>query len=119
MKKSYLAIIIIIICTIFTSLGQLFLKFGANKLELAFVPIITNIPLIIGCALYGIGAIIMVFALKHGDLSLIYPFLSLSFIWVALLSLIFLGEHLVFMQWLGIIIIILGVIFVARGAKSA
>jgi len=118
-KRLSSAIITVILCTVFTSLGQLFLKFGANNLELSFISLITNMSLILGCVFYGTGAIILVLALKHGDLSLIYPFISLSFIWVSLLSIIFLGESLVLLQWLGILIIISGVSFVSWGARSA
>lgn len=118
-KKLSSAIILVLFCTIFTSLGQLLLKFGADRLEPSLIALITNFFLILGCIFYGIGAIIMVLALKHGDLSLVYPFFGLSFIWVALLSLIFLGESLALLQWIGIVIIIIGVSFVGWGAKSA
>lgn len=118
-KKLSSAIVIVIFCTIFTSLAQLFLKFGADKLELSFVGLITNLFLILGCVFYGIGAIILVLALKYGDLSVVYPFISLSFIWVALLSMIFLRESLALLQWVGILIIITGVSFVSWGAKHA
>ena len=107
------------LCTVFISSAQLFLKLGADRIEPSFVLIITNVSIIIGFVLYAIGALVLVSALKHGDLSVVYPFLSLSFIWVALLSLIFLGEILLLMQWLGIFIIIIGVFFVGWGAKSA
>lgn len=118
-KKLSSVILIVLLCTIFTSLGQLFLKFGANKLELSLLGLITNFFLILGIIFYGVGAIIFVLALKHGDLSMVYPFISLSFIWVALLSLMFLGESLVLLQWIGIFIIIIGVSSVGWGGKSA
>jgi drug/metabolite transporter (DMT)-like permease len=113
------AILLIILCTIFTSLGQLFLKFGANRLVLSIPGILADWQLLLGCFFYAIGAIIMILALRKGDLSLIYPFVSLSFIWVALLSLIFLGESIMILQWLGIAIIISGVSLVGWGAKRA
>ncbi|MBW2990852.1 EamA family transporter [Candidatus Woesearchaeota archaeon] len=109
----------VILCTLITSFAQLLLKLGVDKFEPSFVGIITNSFLILGLLLYVGGAIIFVLALKHGDLSIIYPFISLSFIWVALLSLIFLGESIVLLQWLGIVIIIAGVSFIGWGAKSA
>ena len=118
-KKLNSTISLALICTIFISFGQLFLKLGADQLEFYFISLITNLSLIIGCVLYGIGAIIMMLALKYGDLSTIYPFFGLSFVWVALLSLIFLGESLALLQWFGIFIIIIGVSFVGWGAKSA
>lgn len=118
-KKLTSAIILAFVCTIFISFAQLFLKLGADRIEPSFVLIITNASLIIGFVLYALGALVLVSALKHGDLSVVYPFLSLSFIWVALLSLIFLGETLLLMQWFGIFLVIIGVSFVGWGAKSA
>jgi drug/metabolite transporter (DMT)-like permease len=118
-KKLGLAIILVIICTIFSSAGQLLMKFGVNKLELNLLGLITNFNLILGLIFYVLGAIIMLFAFKQADLSSIYPFFSLSYIWVALLSSLFLGESLIIIQWLGVLSIILGVYFVGRGAEHA
>jgi drug/metabolite transporter (DMT)-like permease len=118
-KKLGLAIILVIICTIFSSAAQLLMKFGVNKLELNLLGLITNFNLILGLIFYVLGAIIMLFAFKQAELSSIYPFFSLSYIWVALLSSLFLGESLIIIQWLGVLSIILGVYFVGRGAERA
>jgi uncharacterized membrane protein len=118
-KKINRAIILVISCTVFTAIAQIFLKFGANNLKLSFFGLITNMPLIAGLVLYALGAVLLIFALKQGELSLLYPFLSLSYIWVPLLSLIFLGEKLVFLQWIGIFTILIGVSFIRRGVSRA
>lgn len=117
-KKLKSAIILVFVGTLFVSCAQLFLKFGADKFEASFISLI-NLPLVLGIIFYGIGAIIMILALKHGDLSIVYPFFGLSFVWVSLLSLIFLAEILALSQWLGILIIITGVSFVGWGANHA
>ncbi len=113
------AVMLVVTSTIFTALAQLFLKFGANNLELSFSSLITNYVLIIGLCLYAIGSVFLLFALKKGQLSFLYPFLSLSYVWVPILSLIFLGEKLVLLQWLGIATIIVGGSFIRRGAAHA
>ena len=118
-KKLKYAVIIVLICTLFVSSAQLFLKFGANKFEASFFVSLINLPLIIGVILYCLGAVLMVLALKYGDLSVVYPFFGLSFVWVALLSLIFLAESLALLQWIGILVILTGVSFVGWGAKHA
>ena len=117
-KKLKYAILLVFAGTLFVSSAQLFLKFGANKFETSFISLI-NLPLIIGVLFYGIGAIIMILALKYGDLSMVYPFFGLSFIWVSLLSLIFLAESLALLQWIGIFVILTGLSFVGWGAKHA
>lgn len=113
------AIFLMITCTIFTSLAQLFLKSGVSRIQLTFIGMITNWVLILGVVFYGLGALIMIFALKQGELSLLYPFLSLSYVWVPILSIFVVHESLVLMQWLGIAMIILGSFFMRRGATYA
>ncbi|MBW2985611.1 EamA family transporter [Candidatus Woesearchaeota archaeon] len=112
------AIILIVFCTIFTSVGQLLWKFGANRLQLDFFSLITNYPLILGFVSYAIGTVLLLSALKLGDLSVLYPFISLSFIWVSMLSLTFLGEIMTSLKWIAIILIIMGVSLIGLGGKS-
>jgi drug/metabolite transporter (DMT)-like permease len=109
------SIALMVVCTIFTSLGQLFLKLGANKLQFSLQGIFFNLPLIAGIIFYAIGAVLLIYSLKKANLSFIYPFVSLSFIWVSLLSYFFLNESLSFIQLLGIPCIILGVSLIGGG----
>jgi len=118
-KKIKYTVALVILTTIFTAVGQLLLKLGANNLRLSFPSLITNYPLLGGLAIYLVGGVVMIFALKQADLSVIYPFFSLSFIWVALISVFILGETIVLAHALGIAVIISGVYFVGRGAKHA
>ena len=117
-KKTDSGIVLILVCTIFTSLAQLFLKFGANNFESSFSGLVTNPFLILGLLLYGVGGLLLIYALKHGELSTLYPFFSLSYVWVPILALIFLDEHMVFLQWSGIVILIIGLSFIRRGVSS-
>jgi uncharacterized membrane protein len=115
-KKLTYVVALAIVCTLFTAFGQLFQKMGVDELELSLPGIITNIPLIAGVLLYIIGGVVMIYALKQAELSVVYPFFSLSFIWVAILSVVMLKESIVFLHGLGILVIISGVCFVGRGA---
>jgi uncharacterized membrane protein len=56
-------------------------------------------------------------ALKGGDLSVLYPFVALAYIWVSLLSVKFLGEKMNKFKWLGIALIIIGVSFIGIGSN--
>ena len=107
------SIFLMIFVTILISVAQLFYKIGANRLEFDFVNIITNYPLIIGIMLYGIGAVLFVIALKGGEVSVLYPMLATSYIWVSLLSKYFLNEELNLFKWLGIIFIFAGVCLIS------
>ena len=64
--------------------------------------------------LYGSSALLFVWALKHGKLSVLYPLIGTSYIWVSLFATRFLGESLSVFQWLGIVLIVSGIALVAR-----
>ncbi len=117
MQNKNLAIILVIIFTIFSALAQLLWKYSTESLSLSIKGTILNTFLVLGFVTYAIGSVIFILALKKGELSMVFPFISLSFIWVALLSIIFLGETIAITGWIGIILIILGVSFVNRGSK--
>ena len=53
-------------------------------------------------------------ALRQMDLSVAYPFMSLSFVLVLFASAIFLGEALTFSKMLGVLIIMIGLVIGVR-----
>jgi multidrug transporter EmrE-like cation transporter len=112
------AIWLMVLTTIFTSIAQVLYKLGANKLQFNLISIITNIPLIAGMALYILGAVIMIIALKGGEVSALYPVIATSYIWVSLLSMYFFNESLNLLRWTGIFIIIAGIISISIGSKQ-
>ena len=63
-----------------TAAGQLLFKFGLNRLVLTPIEMIMNYPLILGFLFYGLGAVLLIIALKYGELSVLYPVISLSFV---------------------------------------
>jgi multidrug transporter EmrE-like cation transporter len=71
--------------------------------------IVTNLNLFLGYAMYGINTILMALALKGRELSRLYPIIALTYVWVTLLSLVVLHEHLNFFRVAGIAFIVVGV----------
>lgn len=112
------AIFLVAFCTLLTAGGQLLFKLGLNRFEMSFFGLITNYPLILGFIFYGLGAVLLVIALKYGELSVLYPVVALSFVWVAILSSTFLGESIGGVKIMGIVGIIIGVSLIGRGAKK-
>lgn len=88
------SLLMILAFTLLSAAAQVLLKFGTVQLKLhpTLVGLLTNFPLIGGMALYGVGAALMVLALRHGELSVLYPLISLSYVWVAILSVLIFGE---------------------------
>lgn len=114
-KNNKIAIILVMICTIFTSAGQILMKIGTERTG-SIIEIITNIPLILGFVSYGIGAVLLIISLKYGELSLVYPFIALSFIWVSIASIYLFNEHVSLLNWGGLTAIILGVSMIGYGS---
>jgi multidrug transporter EmrE-like cation transporter len=108
-------IALVIVCTLLTSTGQIFLKLSSGSL-VSFVSIFSNYYLWIGMAFYGLGALLLIIALKHGELSVLYPFIALSFVWVTILSIVLFHEHVSFHNWLGIASILAGVSCIGYGS---
>ena len=101
-------------CTLFTSIAQVFYKIGALRLP----EIITNYHILIGLILYGIGALILVTAFKFGEVTLLYPIIATSYIWVSILSWIVFSETIRVFKWFGIAFIIAGITVIALGSKK-
>ncbi len=118
METKIWAIELIILCTIFTSIAQIFYKRGSADLSFDIMSWITNIPLIIGWLLYILGAIIMIIAFKGGEVSVLYPIIATSYIWVCLMSAYFFNETFTIFKIVGVLIIIIGIILISRGSKE-
>lgn len=112
-----LAIISVMLATLLTATGQFLFKIGTTNLVFSW-DIIQNWYLIGGFAIYGISAAILVVSLKYGELSVLYPIISLSFVWVNIISFEFLGEQLNTFKWAGVSLIILGVSLIGFGSKN-
>jgi drug/metabolite transporter (DMT)-like permease len=103
--------------------GQTVLKLGVSQpgaLDatanlFSLVGLIVRSPLVLlGLLLYGIGALAWIAVLARLDLSMAYPFLALNFVLITLVSRLVLGEHVPAMRWLGILVIVSGILLVAR-----
>ncbi len=114
MVTPFWTIILVLITAFLAAVGQLLFKLGAVLVSSDIWSWILNWRLIIGLVLYGMGFILVVVALKRGNLSIVYPLLATSYIWVAILSIRFLGESFAVTQWIGIALIIGGIGLIVR-----
>ena len=115
MKTKLWALGLMVLCTLFTSSAQLFYKAGADKLEFNFMSMISNWSILIGLLLYGFGAVLLIIALKGGSLTVLYPIIASSYIWVALGSDYFFGETINISKWAGVMLITTGIIIINLG----
>jgi len=116
MSTELWAIGLVISATLVGSFGPILLKKASSKKLSSISSLMKNYHLFGGVALYAVGTILFIPALKGGDLSILYPFVALTYIWVSLLSVKFLGEKMNKVKWSGIALIIIGVSFIGLGS---
>jgi undecaprenyl phosphate-alpha-L-ara4N flippase subunit ArnE len=122
LKKNAKGIILMLISALSLSVGQLLWKlanvstlvaeingFGSLvKIFLALLP---------GFIIYALGALVMTIALGYGELSVLQPINSMSYVFALILSALFLTEHISWVTVIGIFVIIAGVITIGGSSK--
>src|ERR1051325_10022297 len=98
------------------SFGAAFLKAGAHRFQWSVRGLLTNWRLAAGVSAYLISTVFFVLGLKRGELSVLYPMVSLGYIWTLLWSRLFFGEPLTRTKFVGLGLILLGVFFVGLGS---
>ena len=68
--------------------------------------------------LYAVSTVLLVLALRDGELSVLYPIISMTYVWVLLLSVLIFNESLNLFKILGISVIVFGVSFLGRKDKK-
>ncbi|MEA3254569.1 MAG: EamA family transporter [Candidatus Altiarchaeota archaeon] len=116
MKTQLWAIGLVLVATVIGAFGSLYFKLGSEKVSRDIRKLVTNYKLITGFILYGISSILYVIGLTGGELSVLYPTVATSYIWVCLLSVKYLKEEMNPWKWAGLALIVLGVGLVGLGS---
>ena len=109
------SMLLVFAASIIGSFGAVFLKMGAARLDgsvLSFV----NSRLVLGVTLFLGSSVFYAFGIKGGELSVLYPMVSLGYIWTLLWSRLFFNEPFTRNKFLGLGLILLGVFFVGLGS---
>lgn len=119
MSTKLWAALLVLFTTLLTSSAQILYKKASAALTLNPIGIITNYYLIGGMLLYIIGGALIIISFRGGEVSVLYPIIATSYIWVSILSMIFLNEEMNVLKWAGIISIIFGIIAIGYGSKDS
>ncbi len=126
MKPQRSAIVLVLLCTFIGAAAQILMKTGGNGLsaysaaEIVRQPalLLRNLPLIGGYALYGLSTVLMVLALRRGQLSVLYPIISLTYVWVMILSTFVFNEQLNAWKIAGVMSIVAGVGVMGKSGQT-
>lgn len=109
--------------TILGAAAQILIKSGAGALGPhaslldTAIGLITIPSLFFGYALYGLYTVVLILALRRGELSVLYPVIALTFVWVTIASVVVFHEQMNAAKLAGIAIIMAGVAVLGRGGK--
>ncbi len=122
MPKQRKPIYLVVCCSILGTAAQILFKlFTLHKGEatLTLLQTITDPLLLLGLISYGLSFVLLTLALKDGELSTIYPFLGLTFVWVTIFSpLLIPKETYSLIKFAGVVIILLGVTLTGIGGNK-
>lgn len=109
--------VLIFIPIILAALGQLILKIGMNKLgQFNLIKTFTHPTVILGLFFYGLSLILWLLVLSKEKLSFVYPLVAFSYVVTVFLSKIILKEPVPNLRWLGLAVIVIGILIVAKSA---
>jgi multidrug transporter EmrE-like cation transporter len=130
-RSSRQSVYLVLGCTVFAAAAQVMMKFGAGHPMPALHPgqfstwiqfgrsLLSDWQLLAGYALHACNAMLLVLALRDGELSMLYPIIALTYVWVNLLSMYFFGDQMNFWKGFGIALVIGGVAMLGRASARA
>jgi drug/metabolite transporter (DMT)-like permease len=118
-------ILLIVASVMLAGVAQITLKAGVNRVteaqggELRFdaealIAIVTSWVVLAGLALFGVSAVLWIFALSKASLSFAYPFAALGYVLIVAFSVFVLHESVPPLRWLGVAFICTGIVLVAQ-----
>src|SRR5262249_38269686 len=109
------SIFLVFLAAVFGLFGALFLKLGAAKLKTRGLRNLFNMQLILGVGFFLGSSIPFLIGLKHGQLSVLYPMVSVSYICSIFWSKIFLSERITAGKVGALALIVAGIVCIGIG----
>jgi multidrug transporter EmrE-like cation transporter len=117
MNKTPLSSILLVLCaSLIGSFGAVFLKMGAEPLKNGLKNIL-NWKLATGIALFLGSSVPFVMGLRHGELSVLYPMVSLGYVWTMVWSRIFFNEPITRAKIGALAMILTGIVCIGVGGR--
>ena len=107
------AIGLIVLMTALTSTAQLLYKAGIGSF-----PQCLDLKLVLGLAIYAVGAVMLLYALKGGEVTVLYPIIATSYIWVGIFAWLLFGEGLGAIKIAGLLTILCGITILSAGSQK-
>ncbi len=117
MKTPLVSILWVFLASFLGSFGAVFLKWGAGRLQRDWKTLLLNWRLGAGVAMYLISFVFYYMGLRQGELSILFPMVSLGYIWTLLWSRLFFAELLTRRKCVGLALIFCGLFVLNLGNR--
>jgi drug/metabolite transporter (DMT)-like permease len=119
-------IALILASVVLAGVAQVTLKSGVNRVTHASgvsalqlngssLKALFSSPVVwVGLALFGLSAVVWLFALSRASLSFAYPFAALGYVIIVAFSMLVLHETVPPLRWAGVALIVAGIVLVAQ-----
>ena len=115
MKTPFSSMVLVSVGSFIGSFGAVFLKIGAARLRGSLVHFVLNPGLAAGAFMYLLSTCFFIVGVKNGQLSVLFPLVSLGYVWTMLWSKLFFKEPLTRNKVLGLSLILVGVTCIGFG----
>ncbi|MBI2688396.1 MAG: EamA family transporter [Acidobacteria bacterium] len=117
MRTPLSSILLVLFASFVGSFGAIFLKAGADRLERTVKGVLTNWRLPAGIMIYLTSFGMYTVAVKSGELTILYPMVSLGYLWTLIWSRLVFKEPLTRNKFIGVGMILFGVLVLNLGNR--
>ena len=111
------SIVLVLVASVIGSAGAVFLKSGAVILRPNISSLLSNWRLAVGIGTYLLSSVLFVKAMSNGQLSILFPMVSLGYICTLAWSRLFFNEAVTRVKLVGIGLILVGIVFLSLSNK--
>jgi len=109
------SIVLVLFGSFIGSFGAVFLKVGAEHMTGSVARLINNYWLAIGVVLYLLSSVFYMMGVAQGQLTVLYPMVSLGYIWTIVWARLFFKEPFTTSKIGGLVMIVVGVALINFG----
>ncbi len=115
MKTPVSSIVLVLFGSFIGSFGAVFLKIGADRMHGGLWGLLKNYWLGVGIVVYLLSSVFYMMGVSQGELTVLYPMVSLGYIWAILWARLFFKEPFTMAKIGGLLMIIFGVALINLG----
>ncbi len=117
MKTPPSSMALVLVASFIGSFGAVCLKSGSERLTRSWASWLFNHWLAAGVMLFLLSSYFFVLGVRVGELTILYPMISLGYIWTLLWSRLFFGEKLTRNKLYGLGLILSGIVLLGLGNR--